>query len=137
MNKPGADYDSNFWGGIDELIPNDIPENIDSISYPDHGELWTTVLDYNTSSDQVSVFGKMPLCELHYHKAISLDADLPQIRIDYKIKNESKKRRHFLWKLHAALIIKKGDRLHTSAQKQRLSIQKHRDLNVQKNLNGR
>jgi hypothetical protein len=38
----GADYDSNFYGGIDELIPNDIPENIDGIDDPDHGELWTT-----------------------------------------------------------------------------------------------
>src|SRR6478672_5150528 len=35
----GADYDSNFYGGIDELIPNDIPENIDGIDYPDHGEI--------------------------------------------------------------------------------------------------
>ncbi len=41
-NARGADYDPNFWGGIDELIPNDLPETIDSIPYPDHGELWTT-----------------------------------------------------------------------------------------------
>ncbi len=35
-HKRGADYDSNFIGGIDELIPNDIPENIDGVYYHDH-----------------------------------------------------------------------------------------------------
>ena len=39
VNEPGAEYDPNFLGGIDELIPNDIPEKIDGIEYPDHGEL--------------------------------------------------------------------------------------------------
>lgn len=117
INKPGADYDTNFWGGIDELIPNDIPEKIDLISYPDHGELWTTVLDCNVSNDEITVYGKLPLSELQYTRALSLNADLPQMRMDYKIKNESNERRHFLWKLHAALIIDEGDTLRTSAQK--------------------
>jgi hypothetical protein len=30
----GCDYDSNFLGGIDELIPNDMSERIDSKDYP-------------------------------------------------------------------------------------------------------
>ncbi|MEJ7678364.1 MAG: hypothetical protein WKG06_10995 [Segetibacter sp.] len=29
MQVRGADYDSNFYGGIDELIPNDLTETID------------------------------------------------------------------------------------------------------------
>jgi len=45
----GADYDSNFYGGIDELIPNDIPENIDGIDDPDYGELWTTPFGHLTA----------------------------------------------------------------------------------------
>lgn len=45
MCNVNDDYDSNFWGGIDELIPNDIIENIDGVDCPDHGELWTTALD--------------------------------------------------------------------------------------------
>lgn len=46
IHTVGADYDSNFYGSIDELIPNDIIETIDAVSYPDHGELWTTPLQY-------------------------------------------------------------------------------------------
>lgn len=52
-NARGADYDPNFWGGIDELIPNDLPETIDSIPYPDHGELWTTALQYQLSEKKL------------------------------------------------------------------------------------
>ena len=42
---PGSTYDPNFYGGIDELLPNDIPERIDGVDCPDHGELWTMALE--------------------------------------------------------------------------------------------
>ena len=51
MQERGADYDANFLGAIDELIPNDITETIDSIAYPDHGELWTTPLQILQSEE--------------------------------------------------------------------------------------
>ena len=35
----GSEYDSNFYGGIDELLPNDMPEEINGVDFPDHGEL--------------------------------------------------------------------------------------------------
>ena len=66
--QPGADYDANFIGGIDELLPNDIPETVDSIAYPDHGELWTTSLDYELHEDRISVFGKLKLSGLRFVK---------------------------------------------------------------------
>lgn len=111
---PGADYDSNFLGGIDELIPNDISETIDGISYPDHGELWTTKLQHEIRDETIKVFGTLLLSGLHYSKTVSLDDSF--IRFDYLIKNNSGARRHFLWKLHAALNIGMGDRIITSAK---------------------
>ena len=39
--EPGSIYDPNFYGGIDELIPNDIPEKFNGVNLPDHGEIWT------------------------------------------------------------------------------------------------
>ena len=113
----GADYDSNFYGGIDELLPNDIPENIDGIDYPDHGELWTTCLDNEVKEDSISVFGKLQLSELYYKKTIRLDANEPVIYLEYKIRNDADVQRNFLWKLHAALDIKEGDQLVTTAKK--------------------
>ena len=120
-HQPGANYDANFFGGIDELIPNDIPENIDSIAYPDHGELWTTSLDYKLFEDRISVFGKLKLSGLYYKKTVHLEANSPVIYLEYKIRNETNFKRNFLWKLHAALAIEGGDKLVTSAQKAKVA----------------
>jgi len=116
QNKTGADYDSNFWGGIDELLPNDIPETVDSIAYPDHGELWTTSLSHEITPGGISVEGTLPLSGLYYRKTLSLHANEPEIEVRYKIRNGSGARRHFLWKLHAAVRIQEGDRLLSKAK---------------------
>ncbi len=118
--EPGADYDSNFRGGIDELIPNDIPETVDGIDYPDHGELWTTALDYEIKDDQVVLSGLLPESGLSYQKTVSLAMGRPEIEIAYRIRNTSEETRHFLWKLHAALQISEGDRLLTTASTGRI-----------------
>ena len=116
INNSGDDYDSNFIGGIDELIPNDIPETIDSISYPDHGELWTTRLNHEITGNKIKLSGALALSGLHYSKIIYLDQDSPIVFLDYKIKNQTNSRRHFLWKLHAALNIEAGDKIITKAK---------------------
>jgi hypothetical protein len=116
INTPGADYDSNFLGGIDELIPNDIPETIDGISYPDHGELWTSALDHEIDNNKIQVYGKLELSGLYYSRTVHLDPGSPIVILDYKIRNESNSQRHFLWKLHAALNIEAGDKLVTKAK---------------------
>lgn len=120
VNLPGTEYDRNFWGGIDELLPNDIPEIIDAISYPDHGELWTCPLDHMVKDEKISVSGLLPLSRLFYRKTLQLDPLLPVVNLSYQIRNESNAIRHFLWKLHAALSIEPGDRLISSARKVRV-----------------
>lgn len=115
-HETGADYDSNFLGAIDELLPNDLAETIDSIAYPDHGELWTTPLQYEITGEKIRLHGKMKLSGLYYSKTVSLLPDAPIIQLDYSIKNETNQTRHFLWKLHAALKIEAGDRLISSAK---------------------
>ncbi|TKK70137.1 DUF5107 domain-containing protein [Ilyomonas limi] len=116
MQERGADYDSNFLGAIDELIPNDMTETIDSIDYPDHGELWTTPLQYFQTEDKITVHGHLALSGLHYSKTVYADANSPMLYMDYTIKNTTNEQRNFLWKLHAALRIEAGDQLLTNAQ---------------------
>jgi hypothetical protein len=116
IHEAGADYDSNFFGGIDELIPNDIPEIINGIPYPDHGELWTAKLQQEIDGESIRVYGLLPLSGLHYSKSLVLDPSSPVIQLTYTIRNDSGERRNFLWKLHAALNIEAGDRLVTSAR---------------------
>ncbi|MBS1667264.1 MAG: DUF5107 domain-containing protein [Bacteroidetes bacterium] len=116
----GTDYDTHFYGGFDELLPSDSSETVDGIDYPDHGELWTTALDFKIENDLVSVFGKLELSGLVYKKTLRLEKDSATIYLDYCIKNESHSSKNFLWKLHPALSIKEGDQLLTKANKAKL-----------------
>lgn len=120
MCNVNDDYDSNFWGGIDELIPNDIIENIDGVDCPDHGELWTTALDCSVTENALKVSGELPKSKLFYSKRIELDPKHPLIRLHYEIENRSGQVKNFLWKLHAALSISEGDKLLSGASKARI-----------------
>lgn len=117
VHSPGADYDSQFSGGIDELLPNDIPENIDGIDYPDHGELWTARLNARATPGFILVEGTLPLSGLFYSRRLALTPGKPLIRLDYCLRNDSDAKRHFLWKLHAALPVGPGDTIGSTARK--------------------
>lgn len=116
-NFIGDGYDTNFWGGIDELFPNDIPETINEIDYPDHGELWTTPLNSEQTGSTVGMYGTLLLSRVYYEKRISLKEEEPVVRLKYIVRNLSNANRDFLWKLHAAVQIQKGDQLITFAKK--------------------
>ncbi|GAA4443257.1 hypothetical protein GCM10023091_31480 [Ravibacter arvi] len=119
-SAPGADYEDNFWGGIDELIPNDVPENVDGIDYPDHGELWTTELEATLENGKVGLWGVLPKSGLYYLKEVSVVDGKPEIRVRYVIRNTADASRSFLWKLHAALRISPGDRVVSNAKAARI-----------------
>jgi hypothetical protein len=113
---PGSAYDPNFYGGIDELLPNDIPEPLNGADSPDHGELWTTSFDYHVDGDALVLSGVVPLCGLGYERRLTLRPDGPTIDADYRIENPTGERRVFLWKLHAALNIEPGDQIECPAR---------------------
>jgi hypothetical protein len=109
--KPGSAYDPNFWGGIDEVIPGDLPEEIHGLVNPDHGELWTLLLNSRLSDDGLDLHGILPVWGLRYRKRVALRDGSPWVDLSYEIVNQSKAPRAFLWKLHAAVAIEPGDRL--------------------------
>jgi len=106
---PGSEYDPNFYGGIDELIPNDIPENFNGIDCPDHGELWTTALEWENNDRGLKLNGRLPRFGLNYEREIGLRSDAPFIDLKYRLSNAADRSRQFLWKLHAALKVSPGD----------------------------
>jgi hypothetical protein len=106
---PGSEYDPNFYGGIDELLPNDIPETINGIPCPDHGELWTTPLKWSLTDAKLRLAGTLLLFGLRYEREMSLRPDEPILDLNYRITNLTSQTRQFLWKLHAALAISEGD----------------------------
>jgi len=108
---PGEPYDPNFYGGIDELVPGDITEEIEGLVNPDHGELWTTPLDYRIEDYDLVLEGQLPIWGMRYERRLYLRPDTPYLDIDYRLSNPTPERRIFLWKLHAALQIAPGDRI--------------------------
>jgi hypothetical protein len=106
---PGSEYDPNFYGGIDELLPNDVPETINGVACPDHGGLWTTPLDWQIDGERLKLWGRLPCFGLVYEREMSLHADAPCLDLAYRISNPTGQPRHFLWKLHAALAVEAGD----------------------------
>ncbi|MHB0856525.1 MAG: DUF5107 domain-containing protein [Anaerolineae bacterium] len=108
---PGTAYDPHFYGGIDELLPNDIPERINGVDAQDHGELWTTPLEAHVEGDALILAGTLPLTGLTYQRRMTLRAQGPYLDADYTIDNPTGERRIFLWKPHAALNIRAGDRI--------------------------
>jgi hypothetical protein len=109
-SKPsGTEYDPNFYGGIDELLPNDLAEPINGIDCPDHGELWTTALEHRVSENRLVTQGHLPRFGLHYERTMKLRDDSPWVDFEYQLTNRTRQPREFLWKLHAALAVREGD----------------------------
>ena len=108
--NPELDYDGNFAGGIDELLPNDPPEE----GFPDHGELWTLPLNCKPERGELLLDGKLPLSGLSYHRKMHLEGN--SLIAEYQIENTAVHSLDFLWKPHAALQIECGDALDVPAQ---------------------
>lgn len=107
----GADYDENFYGGIDELLPNDVAEMVQGVMLPDHGEIWTMEMQSALQGGVLTMSGTLPIYGLEYEKSVSLRPNTPHLDIAYKIRNPTQCAKPFLWKLHAALNINEGDQI--------------------------
>ena len=103
--NPALDYDGNFAGGMDELLPCDPPE----LGFPDHGELWTLPLQATCTPNQLQLEGLLPICGLQYQRMMIISHN--SFICKYLLQNTSRRPLNFLWKLHAALAIAEGDQL--------------------------
>ena len=121
-SAPGTAYDPHFYGGIDEVLPSDVPEFFNGVMNADHGELWTLPLESRVEGESLVLAGVLPLCGLAYERRLSLkaaeilrfaqndkdgtiSAEEPVIVLDYRLENRARERRVFLWKMHAALHV--------------------------------
>ena len=115
----GSEYDPHFYGGIDELLPCDIPETICGVECPDHGELWTLPLAAEVTGDRLALGGRLPRFGLSYRREMRLDEN--RLVCDYRIANATDAERIFLWKLHGALAVQPGDRVICPARNARVA----------------
>jgi hypothetical protein len=97
-----------------------MPETIDGIPCPDHGELWTLPLGWDQDERRLRLRGALPQFGLSYEREVSLSATAPCLDLHYRLLNATPQPRHFLWKLHAALTIEPGDVLECPARQARV-----------------
>ena len=115
----GASYDDHFFGGFDELSPNDIPERVNGEALVDHGELWSTPLRAQVEQGSLTLTGTLPITPLAYRKTLRLDG--PRVLLDYQISNVGRKPLDLLWKLHPALRISPGAEILVPARVARMA----------------
>ena len=112
----GTSYDDHFFGGWDELFPNDEPVIINGNAYPDHGELWTqpwrySIDEYSETRVTVHLWGFGSAVNARIDKWITMNASSPVIHFRHRIENLGNNPLDFLWKLHPALNISPNHRI--------------------------
>jgi hypothetical protein len=113
--QPGASYDDHWSGGRDEIFPNDEPAYADSFNFPDHGELWLVswTSEVRREAEWVTAYLRT-LCERAQclvEKWITLRDGESQLKVRYRITNQSDRPVPHLFKLHPAMAISPGDRI--------------------------
>lgn len=106
----GSIYDDVFFGGWDELFPNDAAEQLAGEAYPDHGELWTLPWDWTVeqrAGDEVSVHlsCRTPISGCSVEKTISLRMGRRTVRVRSVLRNENRNDLPYLWKQHVAVPV--------------------------------
>lgn len=114
-------YDDTFFGGWDELYPNDMPEMIRGEAEPDHGEIWTLPWSYafeHTTDDEITLhlWVETPISPSRIEKWITIKSGEAKLRFRHKITNIGQNEQPFIWKLHAAMAIDESSRIDLGAK---------------------
>ena len=99
LNDDFAEYDAS---GFDDAFPTIDLSEVNycgkKVSYPDHGEIWSSSLDYKLSADDVELFLQSSILPYYYKKTISLSDE--NLNIEYHIKNTGTETFPCIWAMH-------------------------------------
>lgn len=114
-------YDDVFFGGWDELFPNDMPEELSGERLPDHGEVWTLPWSFaleRVTPDEVTLhlWVETPISACRVEKWVTLRAGEARLRFRHRIANLGQQDQPFLWKLHPALAVDEHSRIDMGAE---------------------
>lgn len=114
-NPLHANYDDAWSGGWDELFPNDETGKFEEDTLPDHGELWTGEWQSQSFQKEDSVVVHLsfstPVSKFRVEKILTVWRDKPCFEIRYRLTNEGLRAFPFLFKLHPAFAVCRGDRI--------------------------
>jgi len=99
LNDNFAEFDAS---GFDDAFPTIDKSEVDycgkKIIYPDHGEVWSSSLDYKISDNQVELFLLSSILPYIYRKTISIDNE--SLNIQYHIENTGTELFPCIWAMH-------------------------------------
>jgi len=105
----GSTYDDVFFGGWDELFPNDVPEELVGEAFPDHGELWASAWAWRVEDrgDAVSVTLTLdtPISACRIEKTLTLADGASDLAVSWRIENRLGRDLPYLWKQHVAVPV--------------------------------
>jgi hypothetical protein len=114
-------YDDVFFGGWDELFPNDMPEEVAGEPLPDHGELWTlpwecAVEEASPSQATVHLWVETPITACRMDRWVTLREGELRLRFLHRLANQGGGDVPYLWKLHAAVRLEEGSLIELGAR---------------------
>lgn len=112
----GSRFDDHYFGGWDELFPNDEPSRIAGEPYPDHGELWTqpwgfAVEEHTDERLRFHMWCEGSVTVSRIDRWITVERDSPVLRFRYMLANRGITPLDFLWKLHPSLNVTSSSRI--------------------------
>lgn len=110
---PGSDFSKFEACGFDDAFPTIDPCEISigesTVSYPDHGEIWSSSFSYEFSRQGVRLLYNGKVLPYRYEKSLSLQEN--SLICDYKIENTGETEFPYLWAFHCLVNYKKEMRL--------------------------
>ncbi|MHB1293983.1 MAG: aldose epimerase family protein [Anaerolineae bacterium] len=119
----GADFDSSWSGGWDELVPNDLPRLVDGGELlPHHGEVWGQPAAWEIVEKGPEVVSARFVTEgrvqrTRFEKTISLREGESFCRVHYRYSNLSPWPIDYVWNVHPAMVISPATRLDVPARR--------------------
>ena len=111
----GSRYDDAWCGGWDELFPNCEVAAVNGEVFPDHGEIWSTEWDFETTRNAESISARFHcstrISGASIEKTITLQPNMRQFQVNYLLRNNLPTSMPMLWNLHVAMAVSEHHRL--------------------------
>lgn len=118
-HSPGTPFDDVWAGSWDEVLPNDVPEpdtDADTLLL-DHGVIWTAPATVDVIVDALNgealrLTTVDPSQTLRLERTLSVTPARARLTVTYALVNLSTRPQALQWKLHPALPVQHGMKLH-------------------------
>ena len=100
--RPGDAFEEHDTCGLDDGFPTLLRETVElpdgPVVYPDHGEIWSTPMEWRQDGDALTLFMESRLLPYQYEKTLHLKRDC--LHLHWRIRNTGRYAFPCLWTFH-------------------------------------